>query len=236
MIQLNLSAADKAVVHSYLAMRPSGADQGALFRAYGDFRPRAGHAVTFGADAAWARAHIVGIPLALSLPGMRGNVVDVHRAIAPVLQLAFREIVALGLSSCLHRWNGAWNVRQMRTGGAWSLHSWGVAADLDAGSNAQGAGKGTMDPRVVQVFEMLGFTWGGRWTEGVDPMHFQASDPLPGVPVPVWQDAAGRAPVTVATPTTHLAANGARLIVNGEDMGTITAASLGAGKLQVNTK
>lgn len=193
MIQLNLSAADRAALQAYLKLRPPGDDQAALFRAYGDFRPRAGAATLYGADAAWVRNNLVAVPLGLNLPGTRSGTVDLHRAVVAPVRIAMREIIRLGLAPALHRWNGAWNVRQMRTGEAWSLHSWAVAFDLNAASNGQGAGPGSMDPRVVQVFEMCGLHWGGRWSASyVDPMHFQCTKPLPGVPVPAWQDAAAK--------------------------------------------
>ena len=31
---------------------------------------------------------------------------------------------------------------------------------------------GTIDPRVVRIFESWGFAWGGRWSVP-DPMHFE---------------------------------------------------------------
>lgn len=197
MLALQLSAAEKAAVRTFIKQRPPGDSQAALMAAYGDFRPRKGKPMLFGADAAWVRANMASFELAIGLPGMRTgpngrNVVDLHRKVGPIVQIGFREIRRLGLTPNVRRWNGAWVVRQMRTGGAYSLHSWGIAFDLNAASNAQGTA-GAMDRRVVEVFCQLGLTWGGFWTGNYqDAMHLQGADTLPGVVVPPYQDAAAK--------------------------------------------
>jgi hypothetical protein len=52
-----------------------------------------------------------------------------------------------------------------------SLHTWGIAIDLDSATNRRGT-RGTMDPQVVQIFKRWGFRWGGDWS-WTDPMHFE---------------------------------------------------------------
>lgn len=52
-----------------------------------------------------------------------------------------------------------------------STHAWACAVDINWDSNPVGA-QGNMDPGIVQAFEGLGWTWGGRWRYP-DPMHFQ---------------------------------------------------------------
>ncbi|HTL22784.1 MAG TPA: M15 family metallopeptidase, partial [Mycobacteriales bacterium] len=52
-----------------------------------------------------------------------------------------------------------------------SLHTWGIAIDIDAPHNARGT-RGTIDPRVVAIFKRWGFRWGGDW-DWTDPMHFE---------------------------------------------------------------
>jgi len=53
-----------------------------------------------------------------------------------------------------------------------SIHSWGCAVDLNANDNLPGTA-GNMSPKIVELFESRGWSWGGRW-HGVncDPMHF----------------------------------------------------------------
>ena len=52
-----------------------------------------------------------------------------------------------------------------------SLHSWGIALDLNVATNQRGT-PGDMDPRVVDVMARWGFAWGGTWSDP-DPMHFE---------------------------------------------------------------
>lgn len=58
-----------------------------------------------------------------------------------------------------------------------SVHSWGLAVDLNASSNPLSPSRGAPMVRDipdawVAAFEAVGFTWGGRFLHP-DPMHFQ---------------------------------------------------------------
>lgn len=75
----------------------------------------------------------------------------------------------------------SFNWRPIRGGNVASYHSWGVAIDLNSGTNNMGT-QGDIPPQVVAIFESLGFVWGGRW-QGArrDPMHFELRiDPFAG--------------------------------------------------------
>jgi hypothetical protein len=52
-----------------------------------------------------------------------------------------------------------------------SLHSWGLAIDINAATNRFG-GKPTMSAELVKCFTDAGFDWGGVWSNP-DGMHFQ---------------------------------------------------------------
>jgi hypothetical protein len=52
-----------------------------------------------------------------------------------------------------------------------SLHSWGIAVDLNVPGNQRGT-VGEMDRTVVAIFKKWGFAWGGDWNY-TDPMHFE---------------------------------------------------------------
>ena len=54
-----------------------------------------------------------------------------------------------------------------------SLHSYGIAVDINADANPMRAPMVRDIPEAwVQAFEATGWTWGGRWRTP-DPMHFQ---------------------------------------------------------------
>ena len=96
-----------------------------------------------------------------------------HKLIAPLLEAVFTDIAAKGLQGAVKTYGGGYNWRMKRGQAKPSTHSWGIAIDLNARTNAMGTA-GDMDPKLVELFEGYGFTWGGRWSGGnKDPMHFQ---------------------------------------------------------------
>ncbi len=96
-----------------------------------------------------------------------------HRLIVPLLQAVFTEIVQRGLQKSVRTYGGGYVWRMKRGQAKPSTHSWGIAIDLNARTNAMGT-SGDMDPALVALFEGYGFTWGGRWSgANKDPMHFQ---------------------------------------------------------------
>ena len=76
-----------------------------------------------------------------------------------------------GLGSLIRTWDGCFNIRKKRGAKSASLHSWGIAFDINAAWNGFGK-KSTMDKRLVNCFLEAGFDWGGVWSKP-DPMHFQ---------------------------------------------------------------
>lgn len=94
-------------------------------------------------------------------------------------------IKALSKDDLLHTirsWDGCYQIRRMKAvkdgkqvfSDNWSLHSWGIAIDIDAAWNKQG-GKSTMNKKIVDIFKNNGFDWGGDFKTTKDPMHFQLS-------------------------------------------------------------
>ncbi len=90
----------------------------------------------------------------------------------------------------------AFNCREITGGGAMSLHSWGIAVDINPLENpyVRGdvveppAGQAFLDrtnvrqgmivagDAVTQAFAAVGFTWGGDWTRLKDYQHFEAPE------------------------------------------------------------
>lgn len=88
------------------------------------------------------------------------------------LSTAFTNLVARGKTTELKTFDGCFNIRKKRGLSSMSLHSWGIAIDVNAAWNQLGT-KGNLSPEFVKCFTDAGFDWGGDWTGRCDPMHFQ---------------------------------------------------------------
>ena len=95
-----------------------------------------------------------------------------NRDMVDPLYQAFKYINERGLADQIKTYDGCFNVRKKRGGTTPSLHSWGIAIDINAAWNAFGKTP-TMSPELVQCFKDAGFEWGGDWKTTKDGMHFQ---------------------------------------------------------------
>jgi hypothetical protein len=96
-----------------------------------------------------------------------------NRDLIQPLQQAFTNIIDRGLVEELKSWDGCFNIRKKVGSATPSLHSWGIAIDINAAWN--GFNKlPTMSPELVACFMDAGFDWGGDWSKP-DGMHFQLS-------------------------------------------------------------
>lgn len=89
------------------------------------------------------------------------------------LTLAFKSLITTGYVKELKTWDGCFNIRKKRGASSSSLHSWGVAIDVNAAWNGFGKTP-TLSAGFVKCFTDNGFTWGGTWSKP-DGMHFQLS-------------------------------------------------------------
>lgn len=87
------------------------------------------------------------------------------------LTKAFENLIRTGHVNELKTWDGCFNIRSKRGATTMSLHSWGVALDLNAAWNGFGR-KPTLSAGFVKCFTDAGFEWGGVWGKP-DGMHFQ---------------------------------------------------------------
>jgi hypothetical protein len=90
--------------------------------------------------------------------------------VEPLTQ-AFQNLMKTGCVQELWTWDGCFNIRKKRGSSTPSIHSWGLAIDLNASWNAFGS-KPTLSKAFVKCFTDAGFDWGGSWSKP-DGMHFQ---------------------------------------------------------------
>lgn len=133
----------------------------------------------------WERASMT---LARELPGY-ARPLYVHRLAEPYLREALRRATWVAPDWAPGK-IGCFNPRRQRHSASLplSLHSWGVAVDIDSDDNPGRNLRDRVEPwtgawtrlyprglprEVVEAIESVGWEWGGRWFPYVDPMHFQ---------------------------------------------------------------
>ena len=89
------------------------------------------------------------------------------------LRKAFKALIDSGHVKELKTWDGCFNIRKKRGLSSMSLHSWGIAIDVNAFENGLGQVP-KLSAGFVKCFTDNGFDWGGTWKR-IDSMHFQLS-------------------------------------------------------------
>ena len=98
-------------------------------------------------------------------------------AVQPAFEAAFQAIADLGWNDLLFETQGMGCFRGRKIPGNpaasrnMSEHSLGIAVDVNAFENGQNI-TGSMDPRIVALFEAFRFRW-GKGFPTPDPMHFE---------------------------------------------------------------
>lgn len=118
-------------------------------------------------------AHMVRLVLPTNLrAGAVPAAVYCNKLLVEPLKKALGLVLARGLDKQILTWDGCFNVRKKRgTVTTPSLHSWGLAIDINASWNRLGQPP-TMSKELVACFVEAGFEWGGSWKRP-DGMHFQ---------------------------------------------------------------
>lgn len=96
-----------------------------------------------------------------------------HKLMLGPLSQAFTNLITRHYVDQLKTWDGCFNIRQSKAGRSPSLHSWGLAVDVNAAWNGFGKPP-TLSRGFVDCFTDAGFDWGGDWMKP-DGMHFQLS-------------------------------------------------------------
>lgn len=91
-----------------------------------------------------------------------------HICMVPALHDVFGTCAEL-----IKDYGGCYNYRAVRGGSHLSLHSWGIAIDLNVEDNPLGLTHPKQPDKLIQTFNRHGFFWGGNYVHRKDPMHFQ---------------------------------------------------------------
>jgi len=94
-----------------------------------------------------------------------------NKDIVDPLMAAFINLINRNKIEELKTWDGCFNIRKKRGLSSMSLHSWGIAIDVNAAWNGLNK-EPVLTPEFVKCFTDAGFDWGGTWTRK-DGMHFQ---------------------------------------------------------------
>ena len=106
-----------------------------------------------------------------------GHDIMIHELVAPYLNHIQKEIndakIGYNFTDI-----SSYNNRSKIWGGGKSLHSWGIAIDINPETNPYQPGNygpPTTDipPQIIEIFKKYGFAWGGDWPGERDAMHFE---------------------------------------------------------------
>lgn len=118
----------------------------------------------------WMKLWDVPQDINVAIPTIPNKIYCNKDMIAP-LETAFRKIMERNLAGQIKTWDGCFNIRNKRGLSSLSLHSWGIAIDINAAWNGLNKTP-TMSKELVNCFKESGFDWGGDW-QRLDGMHFQ---------------------------------------------------------------
>lgn len=97
-----------------------------------------------------------------------------NRLLVEPLKQAFSNLITRGFVNELKTWDGCFNIRKKRGLASLSLHSWGLAVDVNAFENGLGQ-KPKLSAGFVKCFTDAGFIWGGTWQRS-DGMHMELAN------------------------------------------------------------
>ena len=118
--------------------------------------------------------HIV--PVALPFASGQIHTVTCHKLIKPVLIKVWQRLKESGALQQLKSYDGCFVVRDIRGNSNPSVHSWGLAIDINAAQFGLGS-DARQNHDVTVAFEAEGFFYGGDFYRRKDPMHYQYTKP-----------------------------------------------------------
>lgn len=125
-----------------------------------------------GFERKWMKVWIVPQDIRAAIPCLREKIY-LNKLIQVPLEKTLRKLIELGLHTEIVSEDGVFNIRAKRGSSGISLHSWGIAIDLNAKLNPF-RGKVTWSAAFLQVWRDLGWICGADWSPASkDGMHFQ---------------------------------------------------------------
>lgn len=85
---------------------------------------------------------------------------------------AFASLQCNGAYKEIKTFDGCYQLRQVRGKASTSLHSWGIAIDLNAAKEKMYQDKTNWSNKFINTMLDAGIFWGGSWKSRKDSMHF----------------------------------------------------------------
>lgn len=106
-----------------------------------------------------------------------GHEVSVNDRIVPFLDSVQKDVNAAKTGYSFNDVQ-TYNYRSKRSGSGQSLHSWGIALDINPSRNPYQIGnwgppQTDIPQPIIDIFQKYGFFWGGNWPGQPDTMHFE---------------------------------------------------------------
>lgn len=144
----------------------------------GTGRIKTGAEVIIGCQGSNQISSFLGSPGAnLTTYNLFGQEVSVNEMIVPYLDQVQKEVNAAKTGYSFNT-IFTYNNRSKVGGGGKSLHSWGIAIDINPESNPYQPGnygppQTDIPNQIIDIFRKYGFVWGGEWPGERDAMHFE---------------------------------------------------------------
>jgi len=122
----------------------------------------------YGSSAAEVEQHLVNVTF-------MDHTIRVHEKAAPYFQAVENDIKSSGTTYAIRNNQISPYLWKMNAnnGKELSLHSFGIAVDINQDVNCNGCTKSDIPPEVSNAFKSHGFRWGLDYKGKKDPMHFE---------------------------------------------------------------
>lgn len=154
--------------------RPNGLNE--VIGVFGDPRP------FVNSEDQWEQQALIVVPLNRPLiyaydTNQQVRRVRAHKLLAQYLADTLDACLTAGVPFDRLKYGGCYMWRAKRTSAQLSLHTWGIAVDIEPGENPLGEpwvddGK-RLHPAIIATFKAQGWFWGGDFHGTKDPQHFQ---------------------------------------------------------------